>query len=73
MKKIYKTPFIRKYGLNVKYNILDGTVTSTGGSSGSGYGGGGTGGGRVKDRGTYGDLWAEDEEEFVFIDEDLEE
>ena len=73
MKKAYIQPLIRKYGLNVKYNILDGTVTDTGGNSGTGYGGPGTGGGRIKDRGTYGDLWVENEEEFVFDDEEMEE
>ena len=72
MKKSYKKPIICRLGLTVEYHILDGTVNNTGGNAGIGYEGGGNGGGRIKDRGTYGDLWAENEDVVIFDEEDEE-
>jgi len=73
MKKTYKKPILRECLYELKYGVLDGSVTDVGGGSGIGYGGGGSGDVHVKERGSFGDLWSmeDDDIEIVIDDEEI--
>ena len=56
MKKKYQAPIMTAVNVNMKYHLLDGSVTTMGGNANIGYGGGGSG--EAKSRGF--DDWDEE-------------